>query len=85
MESGGRNDASGKGSNSRKEVEKKLVVRKRARAGKVEGVYNGKEKEMFRQEKQSVRKEGQSKAERKLMRRGVNWEDEWEEQEELVV
>ena len=51
----------------------------------MEGLYNGKEKEMLKEGKQSVRKERLSKAVRKPIGRGVNWEDEWEEEEGLVV
>jgi len=41
---------------------------------------------MFKEEgKQSVKKGGLSKAVRKLMGRGVNWDDEWEEEKGLVV
>ena len=85
MESSARKHGSEKGSNSRNGEEMKLVDRKRAHAGKVEGVYNGKDKEMFTEGKQSVRKEGLSKVVRKLMGTGVNLENECEDQEELVV
>jgi len=42
-----------------------LVDRKTALAGKVKGLYNGKEKETFEEEKQSVKKGWLSKAVRK--------------------
>jgi len=37
------------------------------------------------QEKYSFRKDGPLKAVRKPMERGLHWEDEWEEEECLVV
>jgi hypothetical protein len=64
----------------------KSIDRKRAFAGKVEGIYNGKEEGSFEEEgKQSVEKGGLSRAVRKLMGRGVNREDVWEEEDGLVV
>jgi hypothetical protein len=51
MESGGRKDGSDKGLNSRNGKEKELVHRKRARAGKMEGLYNGKVKKTFKKGK----------------------------------
>jgi len=63
-----------------------LVDRKRALAGKVEGLYSGKEQETFKKEgKRSVKTRGQSKAVRKVMGIGMNCKDEWEEEEGLVV
>jgi hypothetical protein len=44
-----------------------LVARKRACTGKVEGVFSGKEKGMFKDGKQYVREEGLSKAKRPLV------------------
>jgi len=85
LENSGRKDRNEKGSNSRKRIEKWLVDRKRGLAGKVEGLHNGKEKETFQEGKQSVRNGGPSKTVRKLMGRGVNQEDEWEEEGGLVV
>jgi len=49
-----------------------LDDRKRACTGKVKGVYKGKEKETFKDGKQSVRKERLSKEDRPLMGRGLN-------------
>jgi len=77
LESSGRNDGNEKGSNNGKGKEKELVARKKALARKVEGLYNGKEKETFKVGEYSFRKGRLSKAVRKLMGRGVNWEDEW--------
>jgi len=86
LESSGRKDGNEKVSNGRKGKGKELVARKRALARKVEGLYSGKEQETFKKEgQQSVKKGGLSKAVRKVMGRGVNWEDEWEEEEGLVV
>jgi hypothetical protein len=86
LESSGRKDGNEKVSKGRKGKEKELVDRKRALAGKVEGLYGGKEQETFKKEgKQSVKKRGLSKKVRKVMGRSVNWEDEWEEEEGLVV
>lgn len=51
----------------------------------MEGLYYGKEMETFKEGKQSGSTVGVSKAVRKLMGRGVNWEDESEENEGLVV
>lgn len=63
-----------------------LVDRKKALAGKVEECYSWKEQETFKVEgKQSVKERRLSKAGRKLMGIGVNWEDVWEEEEELEV
>jgi len=63
-----------------------LVDRKRALAGKVEALYSGKEQDTFKTEgKQSVKKGGLLKAVRKEMGRGMNWENQWEEEEGLVV
>jgi hypothetical protein len=63
-----------------------LIDRKRGFAGKVEGLYGGKVHEMFKKEqKHSVKNWGLWKAVRKVMGRGVNWEVEWGEEEELVV
>lgn len=46
----------------------------------MEGGYGGKEQETFKKEEnQSVRKRGLSKEVSKVMGRGVNWEDGWEE------
>jgi len=82
----GRKDGNENVLKGRKGKEKKLVDRNRALAAKVEGLYGGKEQEMFKKEgKQSVTKRGLSKKVRKLMGRTVNWEDEWEEEEGLVV
>ena len=68
MESAGRKDGNEKVSKGRKGKEKELVNRKRALAGKVEGLYGGKEQETFQKErKQSVKKRGLSKAVRKVM------------------
>jgi hypothetical protein len=86
MESSGKKDGNEKVSKGRKGKEKELVDRKRAHTGKVEGLYSGKEQEMFKKEgKQSVKKGGLSKVVRKVIGRGVYWEDEWEEEEGLVV
>jgi len=86
LESSGRKDGNEKVSNGRQGKEKELVDRNRALAGKVEGLYSGKEQETFKkQAKQSVKKGGLSKVVRKVMGRGVNWEDEWEVEERLVV
>lgn len=55
-------------------------------AGKLDGIYNEKEVGLFKEEgKQSVRSEWLSKAVRKQMGSSVNWEDEWEEEEELII
>jgi hypothetical protein len=86
LESSGRKDGNEKVSNGRKGKETELVDRKRALPGKVEGLYGGKEQETFKKEgKQSVMNRGLSKKVRKVMGRRVNWEDEWEEEEGLVV
>ena len=86
MEISGRKDGNEKVSNGRKGKEKELVDRKKVPAGKVEGLYRGKEQETFKKEgKQSVKKGGLSKAVRKVMGSGVNWEEEWEEEEGVVV
>jgi len=86
LESSERNDGNGKVLKDRKGKEKELVDRQRACAGKVEGLYSGKEQETFKKEvKQSLNNGGLWKAPRKVMGRGVNWEDEWEEEEGLVV
>ena len=86
MEFSERREWKEKGPNSEKGNEKKSIDRKRVFAGKVEGIYNGKEEESLKEEgKQSVRKGGLSKAVRKLMGRGVNWADEWKEEEGLIV
>jgi len=54
--------------------------------GKVEGSYSGKEQETFKKEgNQSVKYGGLLKAVRKVMGRGVNWEDEWEGEAGLAV
>jgi hypothetical protein len=75
MESDGRKDGSDKGLNSRNGKEKELVHRKRTRAGRIEGLYNGKVKETFKKGKQSVSKMALSKPVRKLLDRDVSWED----------
>jgi len=86
LESAGRKHGNEKGSNGRKGNEMELVHRKRVVEWKVEGLYSGKEQEMFKEEgKQSVKTGGLSNAVRKLMGRGVNWQDEWEEEKGLVV
>jgi len=86
LESHGRNDVNEKVSKGRKRKEKELADREREREGKVEGLYGGKEQETFKKEaKQSVETRGLSKAVRKVMGRGDNWEDEWEEEEGLVI
>jgi len=46
----GRNDGNEKVSNGRKGIRNELVDRKWALAGKVEGLYSGKEQEMFKKE-----------------------------------
>jgi hypothetical protein len=74
-------DSNEKGSNSTQGKDQKLVDRKRPLARKVEGLYNGKEKETFKEEEQSVRKGGQSKVLSKLTRSSVHWENEWDEEE----
>lgn len=52
----------------------------------MEELHNGKEQETFKEDrKQSVREGGLSKAVRKLMGRGMKWENEWEVEEGLVV
>jgi len=52
----------------KKGKEKELVDRTRALSGKVEELYNGKEQETFKKEEtQLVKKEGLSKAVRKVM------------------
>jgi len=79
--SSGGNDGNEEGSNGRKGEEKELVDRKRVRAWKVEGLYNRKEKERFKEGKQSVREGGQLKVVRKLMGTGMNWEVQWEQEE----
>jgi len=86
LESSCRKDGNGKGSNVRKGKNKKRVDRKGALAGKVEGLSSGKEQETFKEEeKQSVTKGGLPKAVRKLIGRVMDWENDWEEEEELVV
>jgi len=81
-----RNEWKENGPNRQEGKEKQSIDRKRVFAGKEEGRYNGKEEGSFKEEgKQSVRQGGLSKAVRKLIRRGVNWEDEWEEEEGLMV
>jgi len=62
-----------------------LVDRKRALAGKVEGLYNGKVQQTFKEGKHSVKKWVLLKAARKLMGRVMNWVDGWEEEQGLVV
>jgi len=47
LESSGRKNGNEKVSNGRKGKEKELVDRKRAHAGKVDGLYSGKEQETF--------------------------------------
>ena len=86
MESSGKKDGNEKVSTGRKGQEKELVDRKRALAGKVEGLYSGKEQETFKNDgKQSVKKGGLSKVVRKVMGREMNSEDEQEEEKGLVV
>ena len=86
LESSGRKDGNEKGSNGRKGKEKELVDREKVLAWKVEGLYSGKEQETFKDEgNQSVTKWGLSNVVRKLMGRGMNWEDAWEEEEGLIV
>jgi len=86
LESSARKDGNETVSNGGQGKEKESVDRKRALAGKVEGLYSGKEQEMFKKEaKKSVKKGGLSKAVRRVMGRGVNRKDEWEEEEGLVV
>jgi len=86
LERSRRNDGNEKVSKGRNGKEKELVDRKRALARTVEGLYGGKEQEMFKKEgKQSVKKRGLSKKVRKVMGRSVNWDEEWEEEEGLVV
>lgn len=46
----------------------------------MEGLYHTKEKETFKEGEHSVSKGGLSKAMRKLVGRGVNWEDQCEEE-----
>jgi len=63
-----------------------VVDSKTSLAGKVECVYNVNLQETLKEERQqSVNNEGLFKAVRKLMVRGVNREDKWEEKEGLVV
>jgi len=86
FESSVRKEVNKMGLNSKKGNQKELVDRKRVLAGKVEGLYIGKVQETFKKEgKQSVKKGGLSKAVWKLMKRGVNWEDECEQGEGLLV
>ena len=86
MESSGRNDENEKCSNRRRGREKELLDRKRVLAGKLEGLYSGKEQKMFKEEgKQSVKKRELSKVVRKLIGRVLNWENVWEEEEEGLV
>ena len=86
MQRSGTKGGNKKGLNSKTGNEKELVDRKRALGGKVEGLYIGKEQETFEEGgKQSVNKGGLSKAVRKVMGRGLNWNDEWEQEEGLVV
>jgi len=86
LESSGRTDGNEKVSKGRKGKEKELVHRKRTVARKVGGLYSAKEQETVKKEgKQSLKKRGLSKKVRKVMARSVNWEDEWEEEKELVV
>lgn len=54
FESSARNDGKEKGSNSRKRTDQELVDTMMARAGKVEGLYTGKEKKTFKKWRQSV-------------------------------
>jgi len=86
LERSGRKHGNEKVSKGRKGKQKELVDTKRALAGKVEGLYGGKEEITFKKEgKHSVKKWGLSKKLRNVMGRGVKWENEWEEEEGLVV
>ena len=58
LESPGRKVGSEKGSNGRKGKQKELVDRKRALAGKVEGLYSGKEQGTFKKKKNSQSEKG---------------------------
>lgn len=64
---------------------KQLVDEMTVHAGKVDGSYNGKEKDMFHEVKLAVRKGVLSKAVRKPMRRGMNSGNVWEVEEGLMV
>jgi hypothetical protein len=86
LESPGRKDGNEKVLKGRKGTEKELIDRKRVLGGKMEGLYGRNEQETFKNDgKQSVQIRGLSKAVRKEMGRGMNWEYEWEEEEGLVA
>ena len=75
-----------KGSNSITAKEKELFDRKRALGGEVEGSYNGKEQQTFKEEGNlSVRNRGLSQAVWKPMGEGMNLDDEWDKAEGLLV
>lgn len=63
-----------------------MVDRQRVLAGKAEGLYNGNELGMFKQEgKRAVNRGGRLKGPSKLMGRGMNWVIQCGEEEDLAV
>lgn len=86
LESSGRNEGNEKGKNGRERKAKEFVDWKRGLAGKVEGILSGKQQETFKREgKLSVKCIGLWKALWKPMGRGMNWKNEWEDEEGQVV